>query len=78
NTVVKMRAGYDIFKSSAIKQVAKSKTPILFIHGDKDTFVPFTMLTPLYDAAKVEKEKLIVHGAGDGESEIANPDLYWS
>ncbi|AIS04119.1 alpha/beta hydrolase [Lactococcus lactis] len=78
NTVVKMRAGYDIFKSSAIKQVAKSKTPILFIHGDKDTFVPFKMLNPLYDAAKVEKEKLIVHGAGHGESEKVNPDLYWS
>lgn len=78
NTVVKMRAGYDIFKSSAIKQVAKSKMPILFIHGDKDTFVPFKMLNPLYDAAKVEKEKLIVHGAGHGESEKVNPDLYWS
>ncbi|MFZ2601126.1 MAG: alpha/beta hydrolase, partial [Lactococcus lactis] len=78
NTVVKIRAGYDIFKSSTIKQVAKSKIPILFIHGDKDTFVPFKMLNPLYDAAKVDKEKLIVHGAGHGESEKVNPDLYWS
>ncbi|XOW20669.1 alpha/beta hydrolase [Lactococcus cremoris] len=37
NTMTEIRAGYNIFKSSAIKQVAKSKTPMLFIHGDKDT-----------------------------------------
>ncbi|WP_414739255.1 alpha/beta hydrolase [Lactococcus cremoris] len=78
NTMTEIRAGYNIFKSSAIKQVAKSKTPMLFIHGDKDTFVPFKMLEPLYNAAKVEKEKLVVHGAGHGESEKINPDLYWS
>lgn len=51
-----MRAGYDIFKSPAIKQVAQSKTPILFIHGDKVTFVPFKMLNPLYDAEKLIKK----------------------
>ncbi len=28
--------------------------------------------------AKVEKEKLIVPGAGHGEAEQANPDKYWN
>ena len=42
---------------------------MLFIHGDADTFVPFEMLDEVYNAAKVEKEKLIVPGAGHGEAE---------
>ena len=55
NTVTKLRAGYDLEEASAVKQVAKSKTPMLFIHGDADTFVPFEMLDEVYNAAKVEK-----------------------
>ncbi|WP_099469622.1 alpha/beta hydrolase [Konateibacter massiliensis] len=77
NTVAKIRAGYDIFDSSAIGQVAKSKTPMLFIHGDKDTFVPYEMLDQVYEVATVEKEKLVIEGAGHGEAEAVNPDLYW-
>ena len=33
NTVTKLEAGYDLEEASAVKQVAKSKTPMLFIHG---------------------------------------------
>lgn len=52
NTVTKLRAGYNLEEASAVKQVAKSKTPMLFIHGDADTFVPFEMLDEVYNAAK--------------------------
>ena len=37
---------------------------MLFIHGDADTFVPFEMLDKVYNAAKVEKAKLIVQVLG--------------
>lgn len=78
NTVTKIRAGYDIKEASAIAQVTKSQTPILFIHGDADTFVPFEMLEEVYQAAPVEKEKLIIPGAGHGEAEKVDPDTYWT
>lgn len=78
DTVAKLRAGYGFYEASAIQQVTKSKTPILFIHGDKDTFVPFEMLDKVYDAATVEKEKLIIEGAGHVDAESVNPHLYWS
>lgn len=42
---------------------------MLFIHGDADIVVPFEMLDEVYNAAKVEKEKLNVPGAGHGEVE---------
>ncbi|WP_100334184.1 alpha/beta hydrolase [Bacillus alkalisoli] len=78
NTVTNIRAGYDLFEASAVNQVAKSKTPILFIHGDEDTFVPYEMLYEVYEAATVEKEKLIIKGAGHGDAEKVDPETYWN
>ncbi len=74
----KIRAGYWLGEASAIDQVKNSKTPMLFIHGDSDTFVPSHMLDELYSATKVEKEKLIIAGAGHAKSKDVDPELYWS
>lgn len=76
--VTKIRAGYTFKEASAVEQLKKSKTPTLFIHGDKDTFVPYAMLDKVYDAAACEKEKLVIKGANHAESSRVNPDLYWS
>ncbi len=73
----KVRAGYWLGEASAVEQVEKSVTPTLFIHGDADTFVPFWMLEPLYEAAACEKEKLVIPGAGHGGAASADPELYW-
>ena len=76
--VARFKAGYGLKEASALKQVRKSKTPILFIHGDKDDFVPYRMMDELYNAANCEKEKLTIHGAGHAKSSKVDPDLYWS
>lgn len=76
NIVTGIRAGYDL-KNGPIDQIANSTTPTLFIHGDQDTFVPFSMLDELYDKATSNKEKLVITGAGHAQSHLINPDLYW-
>lgn len=76
--VAKIRAGYDIKKASALEQVKKSNTPILFIHGDKDDFVPESMCEKLYDSANCIKEKLIISGAGHTDSKYKEPDTYYN
>lgn len=73
-----LRAGYDLKKASSVDQVARSVTPTLFIHGDKDDFVPFWMQERVYRAAACDKEKLIVPGAAHAEASTVNPELYWS
>lgn len=72
-----LRAGYLIEDVEPIKQVKKSKTPILFIHGDQDDFVPFAMLEQLYDAAKCEKQKLVIHGAGHADCYLVGGKDYY-
>ncbi len=78
NTVSKILAKFDFKKASPLSQVKKSATPTLFIHGDRDDFVPFWMLHPIYEAASCEKQKLIVGGALHAVSAVLNPELYWS
>ena len=76
--IAKIRAGYNLKDASSIEQVKKSKTPILFIHGDEDDFVPYYMMDELYTAANCEKEKLTIKGAKHAESLTVNPELYWN
>ena len=76
--VTHIRAGYCLNDASAINQVKKSNTPILFIHGDKDDFVPYYMMDELYNATTCDKEKLTIEGAEHAKADLVNPKLYWS
>lgn len=78
NMATMVKAGYSLKDASPIEQVAKSKTPILYIHGDKDDFVPYYMMDELYKATSSEKSKLTVQNAGHGKADLVNPDLYWN
>lgn len=78
NMVTMVRAGYSLKDASAIEQVKKATVPILYIHGDKDDFVPYYMMDELYDATNSPKEKLTVEGAGHAKSDLVNPQLYWT
>lgn len=77
NLVGMLRAGYSINEASALEQVRKATVPMLFIHGDADDFIPVEMVDTLYDAAPVEKDKLIVHGAGHAAACHVDPDGYY-
>lgn len=76
--IAKRRLGYGFKEASALLQIKKSQTPILFIHGDKDSFVPTAMVYELYDASVAEKELLIVKDAAHVESVSVDPDLYFN
>jgi fermentation-respiration switch protein FrsA (DUF1100 family) len=76
--ITRSRAGYGIYEASAIEQVKKAKVPILFIHGDNDTFVPTHMVHKVYEAAAGEKELLLVKKAAHAASSIVDPELYFS
>ncbi|WP_410515049.1 alpha/beta hydrolase [Paenibacillus sp. BR2-3] len=66
--VTRLKAGYSFGEAYALKQVRKAQVPILFIHGDADTFVPFSMMNELYEACRSPKERWIVHEEGHGIS----------
>lgn len=76
--VTRLRAGYWLGDADAQRQVAKSTLPVLFIHGQDDTFVPFWMMDRLYDAKTMGvKERLAVPGAAHGMAAAVDPEGYW-
>ena len=56
--------GWSFGEASPMKQVSRCRRPMLFIHGDADTFVPFYMMKQLYDAkTHGYKEQWVTRGA---------------
>lgn len=61
-------AGFSLRQAEPLQAVKKSKIPMLFIHGTKDTLVPPVMARQLYEAAVAPRKEIFfaegaVHGA---------------
>lgn len=79
NAVSKLRGNFDFKKCSPIEAVSRSKTPTLFIHGEDDAFVPYSMMQPLYESCSApDKQTLSVPGAFHANSAFVDNELYWS
>lgn len=76
NRMIKRKAGYKLDECNAKAEVAKANIPVLFIHGDADSFVPCSMVYELYEACRTEKKLVIVEGAGHVESCYHDAELY--
>ena len=55
NLFIKIRAGFSIEDVSPLKELPTIHQPILFIHGDQDTYVPMSMTKAMY-AFKMDKK----------------------
>ncbi|KRM12966.1 hypothetical protein FD16_GL001652 [Paucilactobacillus suebicus DSM 5007 = KCTC 3549] len=74
--ITRVRAGYFFGQASSVKQLAKNKRPMLFIHGTKDKFVPTKMIYANYRATNGPKEMWLVKGAGHARSYQTKPKAY--
>lgn len=71
-----LKHGWDFKEASALKQVARCDLPMLFIHGDADTYVPTWMVYKLYEAKPEPKELWIVPKASHAKSYKDNTKEY--
>lgn len=76
SAVTKLKAGYGLKEASALKQVEKTSIPILYIHGEEDTFVPTKLAHKLYEQTNSEAELVTFEGANHGESFVIEKDKY--
>lgn len=72
----KLKFGWSFTEASALKAVSRCQLPMLFIHGDADTFVPTWMVYPLYQAKPEPKELWIVPGVIHAQSYLKEPEAY--
>ncbi len=61
---------------SSIEAVKKSKTPLLIIHGEADSFVPCYMSREIFDACAAPKQILTVASADHAVSAFADEKAY--
>ncbi|MGN0317885.1 MAG: alpha/beta hydrolase [Lachnospira sp.] len=76
DVVNRIFAGYGMDECNAKREVQKAAIPILFIHGEKDTFVPARMCREIYECCASPKKLLIVEGAAHGESYYKDTESY--
>ena len=73
----KLRGGIYFHQVVPKKEIAKCENlPILFLHGDRDDFVPTTMIHQLYQAKKGYRRMKIFPNAAHAESYWNNRDSY--
>ncbi len=70
-------AGFKFIDSSPNEVLKTNKTPILFIHGKRDRFVPYKMTLKNYEACVAEKELLIIDNATHAISFLVEPKKCW-
>ena len=67
---------FDLEAANATKALQNCKVPVIFFHGDADTFVPCYMSQKNFDACTSRKKLVIIPGAGHGLCYLVDPDGY--
>lgn len=70
--VTYLRAGFWYGEVSPIQVVSRTDTPILFIHGKKDNYVPTKMSKDMYECKRKRKAIYLIAGAGHAISYETN------
>lgn len=68
SALCRVRYGWSFGQASPLRQVSRCHRPMLFIHGDADTYVPYAMLRRLYDAKPQPKQLWIGRGSAHARS----------
>ena len=76
NLVTKIKVKIFYKDIAPIKTIENIKIPILFIHGDSDTFIPYSHTQHMYDLKEGPKQLYLAKGADHAESYCVNKDEY--
>lgn len=72
-----MKYGWNFKEASSVNQLAKSTKPVLFIHGDNDTYVPTSDIYKNYEAKTQGLKKMwLSEGAAHARAFKQNPAEY--
>ncbi len=73
----RIRTGHSFKHASAVEQLRRCRIPMLFLHGECDDVVPYSMVFKLYAAMNGEKEMVTFPEAGHCRCAETDSELYW-
>jgi fermentation-respiration switch protein FrsA (DUF1100 family) len=68
------------FPTSAFVERAmqRAQRPLLVVHGDADTIIPYTAGKRVFDRAPTGRKTLVtIRGADHNDLHVVNPEVYW-
>lgn len=76
---VRIIQGYSIYDANITELAKNSKVPTLFIHGERDAFVPPSQGKELFEACAAEDKSMVTfENAAHAASYISDPEKYKS
>lgn len=76
NFMCRKTMGFDLREINSVHALQKNKIPVLFIHGDGDTFVPSEMTQINYEVCRSKKRLELVKDAGHAMSYLTKTKYY--
>ncbi|MGM9662346.1 MAG: alpha/beta hydrolase [Oscillospiraceae bacterium] len=70
--LARLFAGFSFRECSTLQAMETNRLPVLFLHGEADTFVPARFTQDCFDACRSEKELLLVPSATHGVSYLVD------
>jgi fermentation-respiration switch protein FrsA (DUF1100 family) len=82
NPVMQLLAVFSSYRFPTSKFVerytGRSQRPLLVIHGDADTIIPYAAGKRVFDRAGTSRKTLVtIRGADHNDLHVVNPDAYW-
>ncbi|WP_438448516.1 alpha/beta hydrolase [Gorillibacterium sp. sgz5001074] len=74
--ICRLRARFKLGDVSSIDAMRTTDTPVLFIHGDQDDYVPTDMSKAMYEVKPGFKRLYLAPGANHAEAYLKNPGEY--
>lgn len=76
NLMLKKKYGFSLDEVRPVDAMAKTDIPMLFCHGDNDTFVPTDMIYDVFNAKKDKKQMKLFSGSQHAKSLLDHPEEY--
>ena len=77
--VTDIMSGWSFKEASSLEQVKKATVPMLFLHGENDSFVHISQSNNLFMACNSEvKKQVIIENADHANSVFTDSEKYWN
>ena len=78
NLVMTATMFFSSYRFPTSRFLARYDRPLLVVHGDRDSIIPFSAGRQVFDAAPSSQKTFVpIPGADHNDLHVANPDAYW-
>jgi len=74
NAVSRLFGGFGLYEADALDALKQNRIPMLFVHGENDSFVPCDMSRRAFETCAAEKRLITVPGAEHGCGYLVEPE----